>query len=664
MPALLFLVIVFLLLPVSSGVALAERITDFSQIKGVFLYENFQQWLNLSYNYSGSETGTSSSTSHAFKESYNASLKMALFDTSIFDANLQGGVIFDQNRSRGDDISSSTKNSSYQYNFSGNGLSKSRVPFTILSLRNTNTVLNTYMSPTTTDTNTNEFGISFLNNKLQSYFTYSRNSIDNTVNGMTSNSLSNSYSYSASHQYGGMSTSVSAAFSDQTGGTSNGDMLTTSTNSLGLTNTLNFGEQQAYSLLSSFQLENTTVDNLPQRYISFTESFGAVLGRALTFNAVYSLTNNQNSGLTGDETINKGEIRIRHKLFDSLVTELFSDVTLNKRNGGTENRYSVTGNAGYVKNLPTGDQLSLGVNKGYALVDRDVVSSTVTVTDQLHRAVHQGDVIVLDLNDGTLLSLSAVTSRNPIYTYVEGVDYTVNYTLGRITILSGGGVSIDMDGSGTDLYISYTVYQNPRIKYATDSVALTSNLALFNNQINIGSTWSQAKQKVISGPTLNTLQGSRALSLYVNGTYNTFNGGLTYRNELMDRLSYQVFEGNGSVNWNTSNATVSLTAHDIYTMYGATSTSAAYSENSSNATVSYGRTIMSNASLVLQANASDIRSDVRPAKDTLGLQGRFQIELNKFSINLTGQTVWVFYSNSSSSTSRSDSVYVNLARYF
>jgi hypothetical protein len=88
------------------------------------------------------------------------------------------------------------------------------------------------------------------------------------------------------------------------------------------------------------------------------------------------------------------------------------------------------------------------------------VNATVPITvvrDKLHSAVHQGDVISLTLGSQILQGVANVTSRNPIFTYVEGVDYTVNYVLGRIIINAGGGVRIDMDGSGTDLYVSYSV---------------------------------------------------------------------------------------------------------------------------------------------------------------------------------------------------------------
>jgi hypothetical protein len=677
MPTLLFLIIVVLLQPWSTTLAFAEEIPDINLARGIFLYEGSQQWLNLAYDFSDSKYGQSSSTSQSFQESYNASLQMALFDPRIFDATMQGSVVFNQDKSSSDSSFNSNFNSwrplkkpippynTFQYNFSGSGLSRSRIPFTLLSFSNTNTVQNTYSTPTTSDNSGNEFGITFLNDKLQSNFNYSRNSTDTTVAGTTSSSVSNAYSYSAEHHYGAFSnTSLSAAFSDQSGGTSSGDKLTSSANSLLLSNSLRFGVQQNYSLLSSFQLNNSMTDNRPTRSLSFSESLGAALGRAMFFNASYSLTSNRNGDRTGygqDDTTNQGEIGLTHQLFESLRTELHGTASLKKENDGTDNKYSVRGSATYNKNLSSGSHLLLVVDKGYDLNDRNVSSGMTTVRDELHVGVHQGDVIQLALSDGMLRSVSAVTSRNPIFTYVEGVDYTVNYALGRITILSGGGVRIDMDGTGTNLYLTYTLYQDPQLKYSTDSLSLSSGLTLFDNQVNLGAAWTKSGQTVISGPVVNTLQDSRSLMLYVGGNYDTSSVRFSYRSEVSGNLSSKSYEGNISTHWQTTNGTISLTARDSYNTYDATLTSVAYWDNNADMTISYSRNIMANTMLTLQGNANDSRYELQTTKDSLSLRANCQITLNMVSINLSGQTYWIFDQNG---TSRNDSFHIDLTRYF
>lgn len=662
------LVIVIFLLPLLSGTAIAESFSEIKPVKGLLLFEGFQQWLNLSYNYSGTQTSLSKSANHALEESYNASLQMALFDPHILDTTLQGSIVFDQNWNRNtSDSSASNTNSgsdiTYQYNFFGNGLDKSRIPFSLLSYRNINTVQNTFTSPTTTDMSGNEFGITFLNEKLKSNFRYSNNSSDTRMNGRSSNSFSNAYTYTAEHHSTSSTTSLTAAFSDQKGGTSNGEKLTSSTNSLALNNVLIFGARQNYSLLSFLQLNNTTVDNLPTRNITFLESFGANPGRALSMNASYSLAESRSTdqiGTVQEKTRNRGELSIRHKLYESLLTELQGIVILNNENGGTENQSTVRGNAIYSKKLSPDSQMSLSVSNSYDLVDRNLSTGITTVRDELHPVVHQGDTINLALSGGTLRSIE-ITSRNPIFTYVEGVDYTVNYSLGRITILTGGGVRIDMDGTGTDLYLTYSVYKDPQLKYTANMLSLISNLTLLDNQINLGASWQKTGYSVISGPATNSLQDVHSLMLYVSGSYDSTTVRVTYQNEVTGELKSQTYDGNVSTIWQTANATISLSARDSYSKYEGTSTSAAYRENTSDVVLMYTRNILTDTTLILQGNANDSRSDLRPARDSLSLRGSCQFSVNKIFFNLFAQTAWMIEKNS---TSRTDSALINLIRYF
>jgi hypothetical protein len=645
-----------MLLPCFAGIALAEELSDI-KIRGLLQFEGFEHWLNASYDFSDSKTSKSSNVSQAFQESYNAALQFALFDPRILDSSLQGSVAFNQNQG--------SDNATYQYNYSGSGLNKSPIPLTLLSFRSINTVQNTFSSPTTSDNVGNEFGISFLNDKLRSRFQFTRNSSDTSGGGTSGTSLSNAYSYSAEHKYGDFcSTSLSASFSDQSGGSSSGDKLTSSANSLALGNSLSFGAARNYTLSSSFQLNNTVADNLPQRSISISEAFSAPLGQALSFNASYSLANSRSSdpvGLLQENTQNQGTIGLSHKLFESLTTQLNGTASFNRQNDGAEKQFSVTGNASYNKKLSEGSSVSLGVSKAYNLVDRQVASSTTTVRDELHARAHQGDVIQLALSDGTLRSVSAVTGRSPIFTYVEGVDYTVNYPLGRITILSGGGVRIDADGTGTDLYLSYTVYKDPQITYSSDSFSVTSDLSLFNSQINIGASWSTSGQTLIKGPATNSLQGSQSMMLYAGGYYDRFTGRLSYQKQISGSLTSQSYGGEVTTNWQTDKSTISLSARDSFATYDATSTAAASWDNNADMSVSYQRNILANTTLSLQGNVNDSRSKLNSSKDSFSLRANSQVQLNKVSISLSGQTSWVL---DKSGTSRNDSFHIDLSRYF
>jgi hypothetical protein len=295
------------------------------------------------------------------------------------------------------------------------------------------------------------------------------------------------------------------------------------------------------------------------------------------------------------------------------------------------------------------------------VVDRQGGPATTTVRDEPHPGVHQGDEIYLPLGNGILSSVISVKSRDPIFTYVEGIDYVVNRALGRIDILAGSGVRIDMAGTGMDLYISYVVFKDTNIKYSVDSFAATSELSLLDNSLLLGATYSEDQNHVISGPANNSLRGSRSTTLYASGRHDIFNYRLAYRNVETGNQSYQAIEGNGRANWNTYNSTFSLDARNRYYLYDATPVNEGYSENSAEVTAAYVRNILTNMKFTLQANFIDSRSDLRGAKDSLSLQSSYSIMLNKTYITMSGQTAWTFYNGG---IWRDDSLHIDLTRYF
>jgi hypothetical protein len=683
MPSLRVVIIAVLLLNGLSGVAMAENVPEINQIRGVLLFEGFQHWLNLVYDLNEQKSSKSSNTSHSFRESYNASLQMALFDPLILETTLQASLLLNQDKSRNGSSFKSNFSTwrpfvkpippfdTFQYNFNGNGLSKSRIPFNLLSYSTRNTVQNTYTTPSTNDSAGNEFLITFLSSSLQSRFHFARTSTTTTNGDTTNDSLSNSYAYSAEHNYDDFSsTTLTASFSDQSGTTTAGSTITSSANSLGLSNSLTLGTIQRYSLLSSLQLNNTIVDTLPTRALFFTESFVATLGLALSADTSYTFTNTRSSYLTGADhkktevreiTRNVGEIGIKHQLFDSLNTELRGSATFSRESDGKENSYSVNATANYTKKLPKGSSLSLGFNKGYNLVDRQVSSGTTYVTDELSKTIHQGDTIDLTVGDGVLRTVISVKSEDRLTTYTEGIDYTVNYALGSISILSGGGVSIDRAGNGSRLYLSYTIYKDPQLTYSSDMLSFTSNVTLFDNLVSLGAAWSDVSRTLIHGSDDNNLKGSRTLTFFIGSNYDSTTTHFSYRKSTTKDFTSQTFEGTGTASFSTGRSIFSLGLQDNYSIYDATLTTSGYRENLANATLSYSRDISQTLKLTLDGNVNDVRSGLKSPKDSVALRAKAQSIWNMFTINLNGQTVWIFETNG---TTRNDSLHIDFSRYF
>ena len=668
MPALVLFLICILFLPGALGIAQAESSFELRKKRGFFVYEDFRQWVDLKYRFTDhdfSEDKESRSVSHAFQESYNFALNAAIYDPHIFDASLQAGLVFDQSHGNTGTSSDSSNENGYTYNFSGLGLDRSPTPFTVRSFRETTTIESTYTLPYTTDNTGNEFDVSLRNKLLLSRFHFARNTLDTTGAGFDNSSVTHSYSYSGENSYKDFSsTTLGWSFSDSSSHGSTGGNQEARYYTLEFTNSLLLGEQKNSSLFTTFRWDDSNTGGIPQRDMTFSEIFQSSLGRALELKATYTLDDSSSSGFAGqnqDNTLNFGEVTLKHRLFKSLETTLLGRVSLNKINGGNEDKYAGSVAVRYNKLLPADSRLAIGMFREYEVVDRQLGSASTSVIDEPHPGVHQGDAIDLRLGGGTLNSVVSVKSRNPLFTYVEGIDYTVNLALGRIDILAGGGVRIDLSGTGTDLYISYVYSKDPVVKYANDSLSVDSELSLFKDIIQFGAAFISARQTLISGPVTNSLQDTRSMTLYVSGRYDIFNYRLSYRDVTSGNQAYQSLEGMGRAAWNTSNSSVTLMARDRYNKYDANSSSVGYSENSAELSALYQRNILSYMRLNVQANVIDLRSDLRDTKDTLSLLASYSIQMNKTAIIMSGQTVWSFYNGG---TTRDDSFHLDITRYF
>lgn len=656
-------------MPGALGIARAEGKYEFRQQRGLLVFEEFQHWANLRYSYHDhaftQDGNRTSSSVHAFKESYNASLATAIYDPHLLDTTLQVGIQFDQNSSRFDGEPSSGNSATYQYHFSGTGLDRSPTPFTLLSYRDINTVESTYSLPYTSDNSGTEVDVAIRNVTVPSRFHFAHITLDTRGGGNNNSSVSNSYSYSAEHKYNFSSTGLQLRFSDQTGGGAGSAKTSRTSNTLSITNSLAMGEQKKYSLLTWFNFQNSRTDTFPERIVELRETLVGRLGKALSLEVVYAYSDSRRTDDTGvaqESTINRGEVTLKHKLFSSLETTLNGTASSNRMEDGTEDRYSGTLGVRYVKHLSKSDVLTLGVTKVYEQVDRTIDSATVRITDELHAAVHQGDIIELSLGDTTLNAVISVKSRNPDFTYEEDRDYTVNIPFGRIEIRAGGSGRIDIDGQGMDLYITYRVTMSPVINYATDTLSVSSDLSLLDSSLHVGASYLESNQTLLGGTDLyNSLGRSRSMSVYAGGRYENYNGRITFRDVVNEKLAYRSLEGRGMATWRFGPSTFSLTSRDRYYQYDATASAAGYGENVADISLSYSRNILLNMKLNILANALDIRSDAKKTRDSMSLRAIYRIALNKSVLTLSGQSVWLLFNGG---VTRDNALQVDFSRTF
>jgi len=644
---------------VACNVAHATGDDEIRQKKAVFILGDVRQSTSLRYLFSGhTGNGTRSSSSHGFQENYNASLNANILDPHIFNTSLSFSVGLKQDRFYSGDQSSSTNAFRYSYLFSGYGLDKSATPFALNSYRSTDTVMSPYSPSYTTNSSGSEIRAEFRNSLLPSTLKFTRTTLDNSGGGFDSSTVNNSYSFAATHRYKDVSASgLAVSLSESTGSFSGGAKQSSRAYSASLNNSLRWGEQKKYTLVSRAQVLDAMNRGLPQRNINLSESFHDRLGKALDLQLNYFLANSSNLGFENQQSeknLHSAEAVLSHRLFDSLTSRLAAKASYHELLGGTEYRYAGEGELDYTKKISGDNRLNVRVAGVHEVVDSRLAASLLSITDEAHPVPPPGEFIVLPLSGGILNSVESVRSSNTFFTYEEDVHYTVDLARGQISIVVG---SI---ATGTDLLISYTVSLDPVVKYANNSIFLNAGMTFLAGRYSLGGSYSEHWMSLIEGPADNTLRDSSTKRLYFSANLNPLSYLVSYTETLVGDLETQWFEGSGQYSRDSRFGRFSLAATERYSRYGATPTVEAFTENTMTCSVAYLRNLFTNARLTMSAHAFDSRSELRGTRDIVSLRGSLQYSLNKMSLSLDGRSEWGF---SRGTTTRDDTVSFDLLRY-
>lgn len=168
-----------------------------------------------------------------------------------------------------------------------------------------------------------------------------------------------------------------------------------------------------------------------------------------TFKTQYEYALNQIKDEGFNQTEHRGRARLRHRLYDSLLTTGSAGAaTLKSSDGfGSDERFADLF-LDYTKQVPMG-VLNLTANLRGNVQDNDARGDTTQVVGELHTFVDPAPVVLTRRN---ILVASIIVRRVPdLTTFIEGIDYTVRAFFDRVelrrviggTIVSGQMVSID-----------------------------------------------------------------------------------------------------------------------------------------------------------------------------------------------------------------------------
>jgi hypothetical protein len=635
--------------------------------KAFFLLYDFQHWAGLVYQYTGYEsnqTNASNSSSHRFQELYHISIGGAVVDPRKFNFRLNGEIWFEQSMNHTDAAfngSSSGNEFRGQYDFNGSIMDRSWYPSFIRSSLYQDTVNAPFVPVHTNTTYNNNAEVNILKDPFRAKLFYSRISIDTSGGGYDSSTTTDTVSLSGTHQYRDISsTSLAGSWYNTTaaaansGSSGSGYQVTASNN-------LNFDREKRYSLYSMLIWQDQTIAGLPQQNTNLSETFTGQLGKALLLTANYNYADSSTvsfAGLAQKYSSNSAGLSLQHRLFSSLTTRLYGRGSWSDLLGGTEEVYTGGAVVTYNKRINPATQLTAEALGQYQVTDRNVVGTDLSVRDEQHQVVQQGDIIRLNVT-GTLRSVVSVTSRigSGIITYQEFLDYTVNLALGTIQIVPGGTIP-----PGTLLFISYIIGNSPQLKYSTNTLALSSSLSMMEGRYLLNGSYYLQTQDRISGQLVNnSLNNTYIKQISFTGSHSPLFYTMQYYDYSSGPSKYYYLQGWVQYWHQFPIGNLQLQAREQYTVYDSVGYQGGYGQNTLSGSATYSRPLNIWSQIQVSLIAVDNRWGPQGNTDYLYFKVFLQARYNMITLSLVGSSGWRFFGNT---TLRDDYVRLELTRYF
>ena len=633
--------------------AQAARNEEVIRYPSLLMFGEVTQSVGISYSLSQHSGAGSSSSASSLSERYSLTTVAAILDPHLVTIQILGGVSYSQQFDQ-----TSSKLLDGEYNISASAFDMSYHPISLGSSRTTTIVSNGYTPSYSLTTNNNQISATLLNVMVPAQVFYAHSTSDTSGLQQNSSSVSDSVGISMHHDYKDISsTNASLLKSGTQAGDTNSNMY-----SLSLSNYLALDQKHSYRLSSSLDIVDSKSTDVPERNIGVTEeltcAFGAALSGALSDRYSYNSTVGFDSQAQTLQT-NAMSASLSHRLFNSLVSSVTGTLSTGSLSGGSTTNYGGTGRLTYTKVLPAQSNMTLTMQGSRNIASQDLAITQLSARDEQHLLVNQGDRITPDLS-GKLTDVIRVQSlnRTPQITYVEGVDYRVDFLLGQIEILAGAGVV-----PNSDIVISYKVEVNPSIKYQTDSFGSSAFLSLFGGRYSLSGNFSSQSQTRLEGQATNqALVSSTSVTLRGDANFDPTLVGMEYvRAQSTQENSSHIGAYLSHTKRTGNDAAIAYTVRDTYFMIDPAGDGASgSSQNAFSVSGSYNRRFFGWINFTTTMAANDNRG-TGGSTDFVTFRGVLSGGFNQLQASLSGQALFRI---AGGATTEDSNLTFTISRYF
>lgn len=654
---IVFSLTLILLTCCTTGVMAAQR--------GLFLLGQYRQWVDLSYQYDGTQAETNSSGQHRFTEDYHFDIAYAVYNPRILNGRFTADVRTDQTKFTGTGTSPGISSGvGFLYNLAGVAFDRSSHPIDFFTTSSISEEPQEFTRGYQVKTDAYGAGLSLLNTHLPLRVSFDR--LTNETDGLPVDfrQTHNRVLINLSHKYGSRSltqldiSAVKDTYQALTGANS------------GFTNNYSFSLGNNLSLLPSSR--NLTLDSHlkvveqsgdnPSNEWNVQESLLWQPGKALTSGLDYTHDNLEYSGL--NQQSDNGRAWVQHRLFESLTTGMEVRARRDTLSSGYEQEVAGRFSLNYKKVLPSSSLLTLEGYEQYGVTDRRFGDGRLTAVNESHQANAFFQPFTLK-NPNVDLTSIVIRNKDPLANqnqpYVEGTDYQVQ-TVGNLTqIATFPGSRIK---EGATLLVTYAYTVDPAVQFATNAHSASGNLWLFSNKYRFYGRWEEVTFDLLSGRADQVnLPAQRAYHFGFETKVDELFMGLEYTNIDSDNDKEQSIQGTLRYTGQLGTDNYSVFVTDRYTLIEPTAFTgpgtSERDENNLNAGGIYNTRLFNSILCSVAANYFNVRGLYD--RDDFSGSLRLSWGMGKLRIMLLAQA---YFRDNAGSWTSDEHVRFNLTRYF
>ena len=479
-----------------------------------FGFTNIQAAAELIYHFQRDENtsttnnNTTNITENNFKETFSLSADSYIIHPNLVDLTLGGSFGMTQNSITGN-TNSSTLGTALSYNATATFLRKEYAPLTLFAQRSTSQVHSQFSGTTlnTSDTFGADLSIRSLTFPTQLHFEHRITTQDDPTDQRTSQTIQDTFTWHTAYQPTDTQTidmDYTFKSEEQTGSSIN----TYQSHDVTVQHNLRFGPDNRYNLDSRLNHLIQTGSTQLTRW-RLDESLN--MSHSDTFRTQARYSYNQEQRPENEQASHRATAGFIHKLYKSLTTH--ANLGIASTDNGPQGSYfekHANIQINYRKLVPLGI-LNIDLSATISQENNNQQSSTVNIFDEPYVYT---DPLPITINHRNIVNGSVIVHNAAAITYIEGLDYTLNYLTDFVRLTVPLGSSIN---NGDTIYVTYTATSDPSNTTTTFGRGISFRYAidqgLFKG-LDLYASFYQSHQNIVSSEPLSFLPEESTDTLY------------------------------------------------------------------------------------------------------------------------------------------------------